>query len=174
MFLSDNGLTWGEFNILGEKNYPYTTDIPLVARWDKAPAGSALSRPGTADDRLVSITDVTMTILKAAGASTTGVQDGMDLSQPSASRSDLLISAWRNRGGPGSMPAYCGIRTPSWLYVRYSPGFEELYDLRRDPNFLTNLASKAALGSTLQHMRSKIRVQCDPAPPGYRWNTAGG
>lgn len=173
VFLSDNGLTWGEFNILGQKNYPYTTDIPMLMRWDSAPGGSVLASPGTRDGRLVSITDVTTTILKAAGASTTGIFDGLDLSSSSAKRSELLISAWRNRGshGPDNMPAYCGIRTPSWLYVRYGQGYEELYDLKRDPHFLSNLALKPGQGGLLQHMRSKIQVQCDPAPPGYRWNS---
>jgi len=41
---------------------------------------------------------------------------------------------------------YQGIRTQYYTYVEYTTGEKELYDLRSDPNQLTNLASKASPG----------------------------
>ena len=38
------------------------------------------------------------------------------------------------------LPSYCGLRSRTWKYVIYRGGSEELYDLRRDPYELQNLA----------------------------------
>ena len=40
-------------------------------------------------------------------------------------------------------PEYHGIRTARYLYVEYVTGEKELYDVRRDPAELHNLASTA-------------------------------
>jgi arylsulfatase A-like enzyme len=38
--------------------------------------------------------------------------------------------------------SYRGLRTPDYLYVEYANGFLELYDLRKDPSEMVNIAGK--------------------------------
>jgi len=65
------------------------------------------------------------------------------------------------------VPSYCGLRTPSWTYVRYSGGTEELYRLSTDPYELRNIASTAT--EQLRRLRAITRERCRPLPPEYRW-----
>ena len=171
VYVSDNSLTWGEFNLLGNKNYPYTTDVPLMMRWDDAPSGSALARTGP-DHRLVSLADVAATIAGAAGVAMPDMVDGIDLATQEY-RDSLLIAAWRNRGARSPMPSYCGVRTRDWLYVRYRPGVEEAYRVSEDPAFLDNLMAPGAdpglPSDVLDRLRTRTREACDPSPPGYLW-----
>lgn len=172
VFASDNGYTWGEFNILAEKNYPYTTPVPLIMRWDQ---GGLMG--GRADNRLVANIDIAKTVLSAAAADTNGMPDAVNLLDPAASREGLLISAWRNRGDRQTlMPSYCGWRTRQWLFVRYTGGvFEELYDVSTDPHMLINLAlaPTAEQGKALGELRQMTREQCTPLPPDFAWDAPG-
>ena len=180
IFASDNGLAWGEFNLIETKNYPYTTPIPLVMRWDAAPSGSPLAGGGRRDDRIVSLADVTATIASVTGTDMPGIEDGLDLSTRAEERKELLIAAWRNRGSRNPLPAYCGIRTDRWLYVHYRGGIEEGYDLVRDPHLLRNLFPNFDADDGLMkpdvvsRLRAQTRELCDPAPPGFSWDSEGG
>ena len=49
----------------------------------------------------------------------------------------------RSRAGASIIPEYHGIRTHRHLYVEYDTGERELYDLRRDPAELHNIAASA-------------------------------
>ena len=164
VFMSDNGLTWGQFNLLGKKNYPYTTHVPLVMRWDAGPID-----PGRADDRLVSVMDVTHTMMVAAQAQPFS-REPINLAGTRATRPHLVISAWRNRGNRAAMmQPYCGLRTSSWLYVRYRGGFEELYDLRSDRHLLNNVAGAPQQRRQLATLRHSTRTLCAPTPPDFSW-----
>lgn len=173
VFGSDNGLTMGQFNILGMKNYPYASPIPLVMRWDDAPAGSVLATRGTQDSRLVAIPDITATALAAAGLDWDAPPDGISLLSRSRKHSSLILSAAANRTGDGdgatTMPAYCARRTARWLYVRYAGGFEELYDVRSDPGLLANLAGEKDSAKQLGRQRKATRQDCSPAPTNFTW-----
>lgn len=179
VFTSDNGLAWGEYNLIETKNYPYTTPIPLVVRWDAAPQGSPLSGAGGTDDRIVSIADLTATIAEASGADMPGLADGIDLVSGAQERKEILIAAWRNRGSRNPLPAYCGVRTDKWLYVHYKGGIEEGYDLDRDPHMLRNLFPSFDADDGLMRpdvvtrLRSQARALCDPGPPGFSWESEG-
>lgn len=161
VYASDNGYTWGEFNILGQKRYPYTTPVPLMMRWD-----GHLSA-GSMDSRIVSNVDITATALAAAGVAASTPPGGIDLVTPASRESLLIASAGKTR--EGALRAYCGIRTSDWLYVRYAGGFEELYNVAVDPYFLTNLASRTVHEGTMAELRSKTMEQCSPTPPGFTW-----
>jgi N-acetylglucosamine-6-sulfatase len=173
IFTSDNGLLLGQFNLLGMKNFPYASPVPLAIRWDNAPSGSALAKTGTRDRRLVALADITPTLIEATRAAPAGRMDGMSLLPRDSTRGSLIVSAWRNRGGTdesGSpMPSYCAVRTRTWLYARYATGFEELYDVARDPALLNNVARDRATQATLAHLRKKTRAGCDPHPPDFTW-----
>ena len=122
-----------------KKTVPYDESIriPMVLRYDPVTAGHS-----TADGHLVSNLDVAPTFLDAAG-----------LSEPVQGQSLLSLlrggSAWptsfliEHGGNVQVVPAYCGIRGTRYVYVRYSDGFEELYDLSVDPYELNNRARSA-------------------------------
>lgn len=51
------------------------------------------------------------------------------------------------------------VRTADWSYLWYGDGFEELYDLRTDPDEWTNLAGDAAHAATLAALRQQLRAE---------------
>ena len=167
IFASDNGLALGQFRLLDTKNYPYFTGVPFMLRWDAGLASQPQLR-GKKDSRIVSLSDVAATALTAAGLPSASDQS-LNLMDPLATRPELTVAAWRNRGAGSPMPAYCGTRTTRWLYIRYATGFEELYHLVRDPGMVTNLAKDQSHGRTLRDLRERTRTSCVPAPPGFRW-----
>jgi hypothetical protein len=72
-------------------------------------------------------------------------------------------------GEPRSpIPAFCGIRSTHYMYARYNGGVQELYDLRRDPYELRNIASRPSSASVIANMRALLRRECVPPPPGYQ------
>ena len=171
IFVSDNGLVQGRFRIDYKKNYPYAAPIPLMMRWDDAPPEYDLT-PGAVDDRLTTLADIYPTLLEAAGLPLPAGSEGQSLLSRDSGPSEVLLSAWRNRDANNKteMPPYCGLQTERWLYVRYSTGFEELYDLRRDSALMRNLVTDRGRSSELAQMRRSTREKCSPAPPDFRWS----
>jgi N-acetylglucosamine-6-sulfatase len=167
IFTSDNGVSWGEHRIpVQNKFVPYEaqTHVPLVLRWDgHANAGARLGR-------LVMNADVPATIAEATGVSV-GDLDGLPLLGRER-HGALLYSAGPGHTHDGNgiwldRPAYCGLRTKRYLYVRYASGHEELYDYRRDPYELKNRAGRPAFDGIRRKLRARLRDACVPAPPGY-------
>ncbi len=134
---SDNGYSWGEHELL-HKRHPYTpsVSVPLAMRWPGTVA------PGTSKNRLVSLVDVTPTILDAADIPPDPDYplDGHSLFK-SRDRRRLLIEYGKD---VGAVPEWASTRTKSYQYVEYySDGgeivFREYYHLRNDPWQLRNL-----------------------------------
>ena len=165
VFTSDNGLSWGEHR-WSKKEAPYeeVIRVPLVVRWD---AGGVLA--GSAPDALALNVDLAPTIAAAAGVPAPGVEGRSLLpvlrggGRP-ASREDLLVE---HLAGTNPVPTYCAVRSRGWMYVRYTDGQEELYDLRADPGQLRNLAGEPSRRGRLQERRARLDVLCEPPPPGY-------
>jgi arylsulfatase A-like enzyme len=159
VFLSDNGMLWGEHRIVFKSvAYDSATRVPIVVRWDgRVPAGGV-------DDRLALNVDVTATIdavtgsgMETAGASVLGdpQRDGFVLEAPPEPRLDR--------------PAYCGWRSDRFTFVHYATGEEELYDEVTDPDELTNLATVPGYRPELDRLRERSRAACDPTPPEFGW-----
>ena len=164
---SDNGTFWGEHR-LGGKYMPYdgATRVPLAMRW------SGRIQAGTLDRRLALNLDITTTIASAARLDSFAA-DGLSLL--AADRRDgFVLEAGATSGDDGNgqkvaRPGYCGFRTRRFLFVRYSGGLEELYDYRRDPWELENVADLAAYADRLAMLRDRADTDCRPRPPGYDW-----
>lgn len=152
VFSSDNGFHMGEHGLRAGKQTAYDTDIrvPLVITGPGVRAGGTV-------DAIASSIDLAPTFLDMAGTKSTGQPDGVSLlplllgqSPPDDWQRAALIEhrdATVSRQGPdrqsvyeGLPPTYEAVRTAGWLYVEYSTGAREYYDLTNDPLELHNLA----------------------------------
>ncbi len=180
VFTSDNGYLWGEHTVR-TKRVPYEESIrvPLAIHYPDGTVG--------VDARLALNVDIAPTVLAAAGLdpSTTptaidsygtgGVAvppEGIDLR--TTERTSFLLEHWDHSP---KVPGYCGVRTAEgYTYVRYwdprdeaDLGFEELYDVSRDPLQLENRAGDPPYASTVETLRELTEASCQPAPPHYAW-----
>jgi arylsulfatase A-like enzyme len=163
IFTSDNGLSWGEHRWV-KKEVPYDESlrVPLVIRYDPVTDGAA-----SADQHLVLNADIAPTVADLAGV-THPATDGSSLlpilRDPRAPwRHDFVLEHMR---GANPVPTYCGVRTETWKYVRYSTGEEELYHLTTDPYELQNLAGAPADAGVEAALRVRTAALCNPPPPG--------
>jgi len=160
VFTSDNGLMLGSHRWSG-KAMPHaaSTLVPLLLRWDGHIA------PGSVDERIALNVDVTATILQAAGVDQ--ATSGFSLLDPSA-RTGTVLEAMKDEDR--FRPAYCGWRTKRWLFVQWTDNLgRELYDYRKDPYELHNLADNPAYLERMITMRDNAKDACSPVPPGFTW-----
>jgi len=165
VFVSDNGLMWGEHRVLGKF-------VPYVARhashW-RSP-GRARLPEGTVDARLALNIDIPVTIAAAAEAAHDDVAGRNLLLRWKRGGFVLEASASQVPGSNGTnvaRPAYCGWRTGRFLFVHYGNGREELYDYANDPWELRDRRGSAPdIQATL---RRRARETCRPVPPGFSW-----
>ena len=167
VYLSDNGFLWGEHR-LGGKLWPYEESIhlPLVIRtpWR---AGD-----GTIDHHMALNVDIAPTVAALAGVDPGIPQDGRSLvpflrANDPPWRVDGLIEyrgpGQLRRGGP---PPFRAVRTRRFLYVAYDNGWRELYDMRRDPWQLDNVADTPRYASTQAYLARRLATLAHAPPRG--------
>ncbi len=145
IFTSDNGYHMGLHRIRGAKWTPYMEahEVPLVVRGPGVPADESF-------DELVANTDIAPTVLDLAGSSPPDWMDGrsfapfLDGEAPDPWRSSVLIEGVG--GTYYDRPAYAGVRREDEVYVEYSTGDREYYDLGKDPYQLDNRPEDAPRG----------------------------
>ena len=164
IFMSDNGMIWGEHR-WRTKAAPYDESIrvPFVLRYDRV-----IGRPRR-DDHLVVNVDIAPTIADIAGVPAPGVEGRslMPLLRQSGKkgwRSDFPIEY--GPSGVIKVPAYCGLRSRRFSYIRYATGEEELYDIVKDPYELSNLAGQPRTQGLLRELHRRLKEECRPPPPG--------
>ena len=70
----------------------------------------------------------------------------------------------RNQLNVGGPPPYYAVHTARYLYVEYRRGWRELYDLRRDPWELNNVAASPKYAAVRRSLHVLLR-RLDWAPP---------
>ncbi len=167
LFTSDNGWLQGQHRIQNAKEFAYEQSIrvPLIVRGPGVPANAHLSQ-------LVVNADLAPTILAAAHATPTLVQDGLSLlpllATPSTVwRRDILLERGPGGNKTGATRLYTGIRTERYVYLEHSSGERELYDLLTDPYELESkhddplyAAAEADLASRLALLRDCVGLAC--------------
>ncbi|MGH2871954.1 MAG: sulfatase family protein [Solirubrobacteraceae bacterium] len=152
VFSSDNGLHTGEYRMMPGKLTAFDTDIhvPLVVAGPGVPPGSTSNAMTENVDLAETFAAMAGTTLDADGHSLLGLMHGgrpidwrdavlVEHRGPATSRLDPD----RQSRVSGNPPSYEALRTPRFLYVEYVDGQRELYDLRRDPYELHNIAGSA-------------------------------
>jgi arylsulfatase A-like enzyme len=158
IYMSDNGLMWGEHRMkLKNKPHRWSTEVPLIVRWDGHIA------PGSVP-ALATNVDMTDTILDAAGIPNALKTEGISLLK--GTRKALVLEA----NASNERPAYCGVRLKNWMYVEYSDNAgSELYNYRHDPLELSNITDDPAVAAKKAKLRSLAVTLCSPTPPGFNW-----
>jgi N-acetylglucosamine-6-sulfatase len=172
IFTSDNGHLNGEHRFMG-KAVPYEPSIrvPLLMRGPGIPAGTVIHKT-------TSLVDIPATIADAAGGTPSLERDGVAVPLDGMS----LLPVANGAAGWGAIPLeagfaaakepdewwYRGLRTKRYTYVEYEQtGERELYDRRRDPYQLNNVAyrlthkkTRRALASKLDQLRDCAGADC--------------
>jgi N-acetylglucosamine-6-sulfatase len=138
IFTSDNGYLIGEHRRVGKDiGYEEATRVPLVI------AGPGFETGQTRDQK-VTLADIAPTIAQEAGVKPGLVEDGKPLTRIAADPRTPDTRTVLLEGGPTKADPtrwYTGIHTNRFVYVEYrTSGERELYDLKRDPEQLRNLA----------------------------------
>lgn len=137
IFMSDNGMSWGNHRRLG-KWCPYEecSHVPLLIRYPG-------QRSNRDESHMVASVDIAATIADYANVTPRRPQSGRSLlpliENPSMAWNDAILLE-KHVGSK-----YYGIRVPDWKYIEFLRGSEEeLYDLRADPFELRNIANDPA------------------------------
>ena len=156
-FVSDNGYLLGEHR-LSYKNYIYreAMEIPFLVR---TPQPTGATRSGVP----VTLTDLAPTIADLAGATPERVVDGVSFApllrdETLSWRDTQLIQTGRTKAARDSWKVR-GVRTKRYTYGRdVTNGFEQLYDRKRTPSEVRNVAGKKAYRKVVRELRQRTRV----------------
>ena len=165
IYTSDNGFLWGEHR-LGGKLWPYeeSTHVPLIVRTPWRTGN------GTVNTKPVLNIDLASTISSLAGVKPGKAQDGRSFVPFLHGRAARWRHAFvveylgRNTLKVGGPPPYVAVHTGRYLSVEYRRGWRELYDLRRDPWELTNVAAEPRYASVKRSLHVLLR-RLVSAPP---------
>ena len=179
LFTSDNGVFLGEHRQPHGKNAPYdpAIHVPLIVR------GPGIA-PGQSTAALALNIDLAPTIADLAGIAPADFVDGRSLAPllqgetEGSGRQAFLAEGFggsdkeNGKGGGTPTPPFAALRTADLLYIEYETGERELYDLRRDPDQLKNLAKDtdratfSDLSARLTDLRRCAAADCRQAEDG--------
>ena len=159
VFQSDNGMLHGEHGIF-DKDVPWdrSVRVPLVIRGPGFDAGAVRND-------LTANVDVPATILDLADAEPPRPPDGYSLLSGHR-RTELLLERLVTTNDNWSYRWRQLATAKGWTYWRnLDSGRRFLFDLRRDPHQVHNLAgSKPGLVRTLDRRMQRVRSCADPCP----------
>jgi N-acetylglucosamine-6-sulfatase len=157
IFNSDNGYLQGEHRLRGSKFLPYENSIHVPTLVSGPGVKRGKVRTGNAID-----VDLAPTILDMAGVKPRRMMDGVSLlpaakGKGSLPRRAILLQAMRplirfyTPLTAFDQPFY-GVRTEGFKYLNWSFGATELYNLKKDPDELENLAGDPAYAATVARL----------------------
>ncbi len=152
---SDHGWHLGEKGITGKNSlWERITHVPLIF------AGPGVNK-GASTDRPAELLDIYPTLIDLCVLTPRNDLEGLSLlpqlRDPNAQRTRPAITT-HNQGNHS-------IRSVRYRYIHYADNSEELYDLEKDPNEWTNLASNPSLNLIkAEHKKWLPRISLPPAP----------
>ena len=166
VYLSDNGLLWGEHGATG-KIPPYNESIriPMVL----ASLDSTYVPPVGAHDLVLNV-DLRPTLTRAARVPMLTRAEGLNWGGSGYVPRSRLVLELRDITAE-AVVSYCGVREPGWTYARYVTGEELLFYDAADPlqwtNLIPQVATDAAVAAKDEQLRADAEDLCDPTPPRY-------
>jgi N-acetylglucosamine-6-sulfatase len=157
VFTSDNGYFHGDHG-LGDKRAAYdeALRIPMLARYPK------WIRPGTKIEADVLNVDIGPTMVDVAGGKPAAEMRGASITpllqgRRAAWRKDFYAEYFFEPQYP-RVPGWHAVRTPEWKLVEYRdhPEWAELYNLKKDPYEMENLAGDRAASGTRQKLAARL------------------
>lgn len=128
---SDHGFHLGEKEITGKNTlWDPSTRVPMIWAGPGVAEGARCNRPAE-------LLDMYPTLNELCGLPKNDALEGLSLAQQ-------LLDASAPRQRPAVTchgPDNNGVRTEEWRYIRYADNSEELYNIEKDPEEWTNLAS---------------------------------
>ena len=165
-FTSDNGFLYGEHRYQGKTlAYEESVRVPLLVR------GPGIE-PGRTLGHTAAMIDLAPTFAELAGAEPQVPVDGESLVDvvrdpaPGVDRTLLLQAGIRGPDPQGLDWEYRGVRTGRYTFVYwFKTGFVELYDRRRDPYQLRNLADDPRYAGIVEELAARTRAlgECEGA-----------
>jgi arylsulfatase len=159
-FIGDNGYFHGDRG-LADKWYPYeqALRVPLIVRDPRLPSRSR----GATRDQLALNIDVAPTVVSAAGLPVPDAMQGRDLS--ALYMGGGRAPKWRDEffyehptiTSRDRIPSSQGVIRRDWKYVSFPEfDYEQLFNLKEDPQEVRNLAADAAYADQRVKMRQKL------------------
>jgi arylsulfatase A-like enzyme len=143
VYAADNGLAIGSHGLLGKQNlYEHSMKVPLI-----------ISGPGIPQDKVrdafVYLYDLFPTLMKLCGLPEPAGVDGKDLTAVISGNSDgvrsTMFNVYRN--------TVRSVRDKEWKLIRYPErDYTQLFNLKRDPLEINNLAADEANKSKVDEM----------------------
>jgi arylsulfatase A-like enzyme len=152
---SDHGWHLGEKGITGKNTlWDDGTRVPLVF------AGPGI-KPKQLCGKPAELLDIYPTLLELCGLPANDKLEG-----------HTLMPQLKDASAPRKWPAITthnhdnhGVRSEHWRYIQYADGSKELYDMRKDPNEWSNLATNPEYSDIIkQHQAFLPTVNRKPAP----------
>jgi arylsulfatase A-like enzyme len=160
IFLSDNGIHWGEHRLDGKSSaYEESAKVPFALRYPPL-----VPQPYT-EDKLVANIDIAPTIYELSETTMPKIMDGLSLTsllQNNGSwRSTLLMEAWPDRGH------WTAIHTGDSIYIETDNDLSEFYDLNTDPYELDNIINSPADQARINELKVILHKEVQPktTPP---------
>lgn len=165
VYFSDHGDFMGSHRRHSRKEYPQEEGIrvPAIFHWPgHIPATGAI-------DGLFSLVDLLPTTLGLAGVPVPSYCQGRDFSpllrgEPFTGPTDVFFGLCLGPRYSLDFINWRAVRTDTWKYVFYEDGHEQLYDLKRDPFELHNLADEEPEQKTRlrQLLRERMKELREP------------
>ncbi|QHI70773.1 sulfatase family protein [Tichowtungia aerotolerans] len=162
IYTADNGYLIHDKGLIGKwLLYEQSLRLPMVIYDPRLPA-EARGKVRTED---VLNVDVAPTILSLAGVNIPRQMDGRDLTpllrgeHPEWPQENFFEHTY-SESGRRTIPKSVGVRSDEWKYIRYiseNPPYEQLFNLKKDPQELNNLANSPEWKTVLE----SLRKQCD-------------
>jgi len=160
MFISDNGMMWGEHRLLS-KNVVYeeSTKVPFAIRYPKF-------KGGVVRREVVANIDIAPTIVELAGIESPWKMDGVSLvplltDEATQWRPGVVLEGWLTKAQRTPFHAF---HTEQFVYVENHGGDKELYDLGIDPGQLTNLLGRSGTYLEIERQMAKMLREAGVAP----------
>jgi arylsulfatase A-like enzyme len=155
IFLSDNGLHWGEHRMDAKNTfYEESVRVPFAMRYP------ALVPTPYVENRLVANIDIAPTMYQLAGLSIPYRVDGTSLvnlfDANKKWRDHILLEAWPPRG------VWAAVRTDRYVYGETENDLSEFYDLQLDPYELENQINNPAYMDIIAKMKKQLEKDKKP------------